>query len=40
MKEQEKTSEEELTEMGKKKKRNLPNKKFKVMIVKMLKLLG
>ena len=39
MKEQEKSSEEELTEMEKKK-RNLPNKKFKVMIVKMLKLLG
>ena len=36
MKEQEKTSEEELTKMEKK---NLPNKEFKVMIVKTLKLL-
>lgn len=37
MKDQEKTSEEELSEMGKK---NLPNKEFKVVILKILKVLG
>ena len=40
MKDQEKTSEEELSEMGKKKKKKLPNKEFKVVILKILKVLG